>query len=292
MKLAGIINENGLVSKEDWEKKIKNIRITQDSFITDYETAVSVIVNDIIKSIKARLPNEKFGILFSGGIDSLIIAKVCKDLNKDFVCYTVGTIDSSDMVQAEKTSREFGFKLKKIILTERVLEKAAVLVKKLLDTNNPVTIEIASVIFIGLKNSDEKYVFTGLGAEEIFAGYRRHMSAKNLKEESWNGLSNYLYDNDLRRDFLIASHLSKEILTPFLDINLIRDAMRLPDSFKIRNGVRKYILSNVGKKLGLGDFSDRKKKAAQYGSNAGKVFSMMAKKTGVSKKEYFLHFMF
>ncbi|MEM4266690.1 MAG: asparagine synthase-related protein, partial [Candidatus Nanoarchaeia archaeon] len=41
-----------------------------------------------VESMNKRIPNCKFGIMFSGGVDSTLIAFVCKKLGFDFTCYT------------------------------------------------------------------------------------------------------------------------------------------------------------------------------------------------------------
>jgi len=39
----------------------------------------------IIEAVKKNIPYEKFGILFSGGVDSTTIAQVCRKEKKDFI---------------------------------------------------------------------------------------------------------------------------------------------------------------------------------------------------------------
>jgi diphthine-ammonia ligase len=52
-------------------------------------------------SIRRRIPrDEKFGVLFSGGVDSTLIAYLCKELDADFICYTVA-VDEPEMKEAE-----------------------------------------------------------------------------------------------------------------------------------------------------------------------------------------------
>ncbi len=44
------------------------------------------------QSVSKRLPQKKFGILFSGGIDSSLIAFLAKKLGKNFTCYTSAVV--------------------------------------------------------------------------------------------------------------------------------------------------------------------------------------------------------
>ncbi|MBI2651538.1 hypothetical protein HYX01_03640, partial [Candidatus Woesearchaeota archaeon] len=150
-----------------------------------------------------------------------------------------------------------------------------------------------------------KNLFTGLGTEEIFAGYQRHEDALKLKislfhdkqnfypnfeavhKECWNGLKN-MWHRDLLRDFKIAKHFGLELITPYMDINIIKTAMSLHPMHKLDKENKKIILREVAEEFNLSkEFAWRKKKAAQYGSNFVKGIDKLAAKNGFStKKEY------
>ena len=65
-------------------------------------------------------------------------------------------------------------------------------------------------------------------------------------------------------------------MTPYLDDAIVGYALRIPSKYKIRGEYDKYVLRKVGKNLGL-DVWNRKKKAAQYGSNFDKAISKLSK---------------
>src|SRR3989338_1866481 len=46
---------------------------------------------NIIEAVRIRIPERKFGLLFSGGLDSVLLAKILKDLKQDFTCYIAAT---------------------------------------------------------------------------------------------------------------------------------------------------------------------------------------------------------
>ena len=81
------IKENNLIEKADWEKLIASIETKYEYLETNKERAKRKIRDLIEKSIISRADNlEKFGILFSGGVDSTLIAFICKQHNYDFTC--------------------------------------------------------------------------------------------------------------------------------------------------------------------------------------------------------------
>ena len=137
------------------------------------------------------------------------------------------------------------------------------------------------------KQDNIKFLFTGLGSEEIFAGYERHKLAKDKQAECWKGLT-VMYERDLLRDMAIATKQGIFFSTPFLDKELIGVAMRIPDKFKIDDFNAKIILREIAEELGLPqEIAWRGKRAAQYGSRIDKAISKLAKKQGFEyKKDY------
>jgi len=120
--------------------------------------------------------------------------------------------------------------------------------------------------------------FSGLGSEELFAGYERHTLTKNINKECWKGLKD-MYKRDLTRDYAIAKNLKINVLTPFLDADLIKTAMQIPGKQKLNAQYKKLILRKIAQELGLPkEITWRKKKAAQYGSRFHKALQKLTKK--------------
>lgn len=280
MLIANITKDNKLVGEENWVKHVESLRDRKKALDFDEE---------FVNAIKKRLPKKKFGILFSGGIDSTLIAFVCKKLNADFICYTVGLEDSPDILAAERVAKEQGFELKKKILTDEEIEVAIKTVVKIVGPDT-MKVGVGAVIYEGLKLAKEDNIdilFSGLGSEEIFAGYERHTLSKDINEECWTGLKS-MYQRDFVRDFALASELNVNVLVPFLDSDVIVSAMSIPGDEKIKEGFTKYALRKFAEKLGLKD-AWRKKKAAQYGSYFDKAILKLAKKSGFKYKKQYLN---
>jgi len=71
----------------------------------------------IKEAITKRIPERKVGLLFSGGLDSTVIAKILKDHGTEFTCYTAalkvrGMKEADDLVYAKKVAKKLGLKLK------------------------------------------------------------------------------------------------------------------------------------------------------------------------------------
>jgi len=272
-----------LIPEKQWETWIDSIK--SKTVPSTKEELKDALVN----AVKKLIPKEKFGIFFSGGVDSSFIAMVCKQAGADFVCYSVGMHGAPDLEWAEKASHALDLNWKK---KEFTLEEAEALFKrtaKIWETPDVLKLGVGSVEVAVIEMAKEdgiKVLFGGLGSEEIFAGYERHAKSTDKHEECWNGLKS-MWHRDLERDIPLANHFGIKALTPFLDEDLIRVAMGIDISKKINEEQKKIILREIAQELGLPkDFAWRKKKAAQYGSWFDKALTKLAKKAGTHKTEY------
>ncbi len=292
------LDENSnLIEEDKWKNFIKSIKTNFDNLETNKERAKRVLKEKIIDAVKKRTENlDNFGVLFSGGVDSSLIALICKQLNLNFTCYSIGLENSQDIEAAKKTADFYGFNLKYKILPLDEFEDIIKDTIKILNNGDIVWVSVGSVLYAAGKlalNDNINILFGGLGSEEIFAGYQRHEEAlkennfEALHDECWNGLKN-MWQRDLKRDFLIAKNLNLQLKTPYMDLDLIKYAMQINPMYKLDKQDKKIILREVAKDIGLKEeFAFRPKKAAQYGSNFVKGIDKLTKKNNFNlKKEY------
>ncbi|MCM2325623.1 MAG: asparagine synthase C-terminal domain-containing protein [Candidatus Woesearchaeota archaeon] len=293
-ELSGISKDGRLVSKEQWEGYIESLKekISSKDIISDEKKAVTLIEQPFIEAIKRRLPKKRFGIFFSGGVDSTGISFICRQLKADFVCYTVGIEGSEDLMMSARIAGEYGFNHVKKELSLKEMDLLFRRLAKILDDKDKdvVNYGVGAVELAALDLAEKdgiSVLFGGLGSEEIFAGYHRHEQSQDINEECWKGLKT-TYSRDFGRDYSIAKHKQAAFLTPFLDKDLILAAMQVSGDLKIRDGHKKYIFRVLMQKLGLKEeYAFRPKKAAQYGSSFDKALSRLAKMNGGKfKKDY------
>ncbi|MBW3011976.1 diphthine--ammonia ligase [Candidatus Woesearchaeota archaeon] len=283
MELSGILKGKSLIGRHEWAARIDAIK-KKAGAVTKQELKQS-----IVDAVKKRIPKKRFGILFSGGVDSVLIALICSQLNADFICYTVGMKNSKDIEYATKAAGALGFKLKAKEITEAELEKIAEKVTAIVGPD-AVKVAIGCVVYaaIELAKKDVDTVFTGLGAEELFAGYHKYMKLKHddINKKAWEELIT-AYERDLLRDTAIAGYFAINVLAPFHDIELTAKAMSVPGKEKIKNGCKKLILREIAEELGLPkEFAFREKQAAQFGAKTQKAIERLAKKRKMKTNEY------
>ena len=251
----------------------------------------------IINSVKKRIPDEKFGIMFSGGVDSSTIALICKQLGCKFTCYVAALDDKAmeeaqDLIWAKKVAKKYDFKLKIIKVKLEDVEKYIKKVVDVIKDINVVKVGVGLPVYLCCEQAKKdgiKFLFSGLGSEEIFAGYDRHRKSSDINKECLNGLS-LIKERDLSRDLPIAKENNIELITPFLDEELVEFSLRIPAKYKIQDNSVKYVLREVAEEIGLDkEIAFRPKKAAQYGSKFDRGIDKLAGK--ISKSEYLSQFM-
>jgi len=299
------------LNEKQWKAFISSFSIKPE-LKQDHKLILKELKNLLVNSVEKNIPEEKFGILFSGGVDSTVIAKICKlldsknpkglgnsknfqsDNKSNFICYTSalkekGLKEAEDLIYAKKAAKKFNLKLKvktiNLIETEKYIKK----ILKILKEPNVVKVGVALPFYIAFemaKKDKVNILFSGLGSEELFAGYERHIKAKNINKECFNGLLN-MYERDISRDLKIAKALKINLKIPFLEKELINYSLKIPSKFKLTKDKKKIILREVAQQLGLKEFAWRKKRAAQYGSKFDRAILKLAKRNGFKyKKDY------
>ncbi|MCF7871742.1 diphthine--ammonia ligase [Candidatus Woesearchaeota archaeon] len=276
----------------EYFKVLGNPETQEEQIVQKTETLIE-------KAIQKRIiKDKKIGILFSGGIDSTYIAYKLKKLGIPFTCYTAalkepGLKNAEDTEWAKKAAKELGFELK---IKEIPLDEVPEYLKKILpliEDNNVVKAGVALPFFLSSEMAKEdgvKILFSGLGSEEIFAGYQRHENSQDINEECLAGLRK-IYERDLYRDDVITMSQTIELRLPFLDKQLVKYALTIPENLKLNSEQKKIILRKIAKKQGLPEkYAERKKKAAQYGSNFDKAIQKLANKSKETKAQYLKQF--
>ena len=246
-------------------------------------------------SIVKRIPAQKFGLLFSGGIDSTYLAHYFKQHGHQFTCYTAvldtDTTPAADLLAAQKVTTELGLTLKvrKIKLAEIPVYLRKIV--PLIEDSNVVKVGVALTFYLACELARQdgcKVIFSGLGSEEIFAGYERHKHSSNINQECVSGLLK-MYERDLYRDDVLTMDNQLELRLPFLDTLLVDYALKIPEKYKIKEEVNKYILRDIALNQGIPkDIAQRKKTAAQYGSRLDSALGKLAKQQQFTSKSAYL----
>jgi diphthine-ammonia ligase len=248
------------------------------------------------QSIADRTPNKKIGILFSGGVDSTLLAMLCKKAGIPFTCY-LGAVEekgarvSSDLENAKNVAQAIGVKVKVNSIPLSKVESYLKKIIPIIEDNTVVKAGVSIPFYLACEQAKKdgvKVMFSGSGADELFAGYQRFDVSQPISQETLS-LLRRLYEKDLYRDDSITMHNTIELRLPYLDKELIRFALKLPPKYKLSASRRKIIVRDTALKEGLEkQFAERKKTAAQYGSNADWAIEKLARRKRFKTKSAFL----
>lgn len=143
----------------------------------------------LMKSVSSQIPRDvEFGLMLSGGIDSTILAILCVELGFKPLCFTVefdGPQEagfSDDRVNAAEVARKLGLSLVKVPVTikdlDRFISDCAFLKSEV--SADPAGFLTSRICSEASKKYGLKVLLSGVGADEIFGGYRRYLLAKYI----------------------------------------------------------------------------------------------------------------
>ena len=266
---------------------------------TDIDSAVNAYGDTLVESMRKRVGDfKKIGIVFSGGIDSVIVAYLAKQMAPEVICYTSGIKDSSDILNSLEIAEKLDLKLEVEQMTESDVENSIPKIINIIEDDNMGQVEVAIPIYGAVKLAHEqgiRVMLTGQGADELFGGYSWY--SKIVKKHGYEKIQGYLiedlkllYKETLEREDKITMSQSIELREPFLDTNLIDTVLRIDPRLNIQNDGKNY--DNLGKrvhrklaeKIGIPkEIAYRIKEAAQHGSGVHNTLNTLARKNGFTE---------
>jgi len=247
----------------------------------------------ILRSVASNIPDEDFGLLLSGGVDSTLLAVCLKQIAgaERFTCYCAGITGAKDIEVAIAAARVHGLNLKVSEVDTDDLEHYLPEVIGLVEDSNAMKAGVGLPILIAARRAKEDgiaKIFVGNGADELFGGYGRHIESKDLNKDCFSDMLSY-YERNGYRDDVIGANAGVEFLMPFLDPEIIEYALKIPPALKIKGDLHKAILREVAIEIGVdGAFALRKKTAAQYGSGFDRAIAKLARNHGYRSKSQYL----
>ncbi|MFA5312006.1 MAG: asparagine synthase C-terminal domain-containing protein [Methanomassiliicoccales archaeon] len=226
------------------------------------------------------------GVLFSGGVDSCVIAELARRRSRTTL-YTIGVKGSHDMTVAEATAKRFGLEWAGTEVREDDIREAVTGIQAVLGAIGPLAISFEMPLYFIARDSKERSLANGQGADEMFGGYARYgtMDARTRREEMAKDVTN-LVSSGSANERSLASHFGKTMVHLYLDRRVIDAAAALPDDLLINDGITKVALREVARSLGLIEEAERRKKAAQYGSGVMRMMRSMAKHDGMELRDW------
>ena len=284
-----VIDEKGLhVFRKSWTYRIRERK--PEKSVEDLELILR-------KSVRKRVRKcDPVGILFSGGLDSTILAKIAKDFGIDVRLYCAGIRKAKDVVKAKEVSTILDLPLKVETLTPSTIEHDLAGIVYGIETIDFKAIAIGIPVYFASKlarNDGIDTVLSGQGADELFGGYARYESV--LEKNGYDELQRILVQDirniarlNVQRDEHAAMMNGVEIRLPYLDKDVVKSGLEIPARFKIQKRadqwIRKFVLRKLAVHIGLPkEVSWGSKVAMQYGSGSQRNLEKLARAKGFTK---------
>ncbi|KAK7203555.1 asparagine synthetase domain-containing protein 1 [Myxozyma melibiosi] len=138
-------------------------------------------------------------------------------------------------------------------------------------------------------STPSRVLFSGLGADELYAGYSRHTAG--FRRQGYQSLAaelaldfGRLHERNLGRDDRVGACWGKELRYPFLDEDFVNFSLSCPLNYKMRASnttaddgsittsiTGKYLIRQYARKVGLPQVAEESKRAIQFGARSAKM---------------------
>ena len=244
------------------------------------ELIASKLCSFLAESVKKCIREEmNIGAWLSGGLDSSIMSALgCRYLD-EFHTFSIGIHDSEDVIAARIVADHIG----------SIHHETLVTIDDMIDVLPDVIYHLESFDALLVRSSIMNYivsreaskyvdaVFSGEGADELFAGYEYIQSMKidHITNEVID-LTKRLHNTALQRVDRSAAAHGITAYVRFLDPQIIDFALRIPSKYKIVKGVEKWILRESMKDYLPADIIERPKSKFWQGSGVEDTIQELA----------------
>lgn len=219
-----------------------------DDPITDVDEAKREVRRRYTDSVALRVDTDlPVGVVLSGGLDSSLVLLHVAQLHSSCVAFTVGAPESPDVAYARRLTKDLGVPHVVTEVDPRRIGprevREAVRVGELTEYGDVINAVVSLRLFETVRDHGIKVVLTGDGSDELFGGYDMYADvAPERTRALFLHKLRHLSRTELQRVDRTSMDRQVEARVPYLDVELLRLAMRIPLSMKVRDGYEKWIL--------------------------------------------------
>ena len=263
------------------------------------ETAAKILQDLLLESTRKRVSEtKKVAVAFSGGVDSSVIAVLTKLCGAEVQLVSVGLENQPEVEFAETAAEALGLPIYLKTYKRKHVEQILPKILWLIEEPDTVKVSIAIPFYWTAENVSKlgcNILLAGQGGDELFGGYQRYardyeqLGNETTQKIMYRDLARS-YETNFQRDNQACSFHKVELRFPFVDRDVVRFSLGLPLSLKIKSAadrLRKRVLRQVACNIGLPPFiAGKTKKAIQYTTGVNKAIQRLAKRKGLTMREY------
>jgi asparagine synthase (glutamine-hydrolysing) len=212
------------------------------------------------------------GILFSGGVDSALLAWELRARPR-VILWTLGAEGSPDREAAEPAARKLGLPWNEIPIDPNVVATAERKFGAELKGSSPPIRSVLISLALAVDRAESPRLVCGQGADELFLGYA-HFRGLDAKEASRRMEADLrqLRESDWPRTREIARRAGKELIAPYLGDEFEAAARQVPIELRLPGSAPKRFFREWAVHRGLPEeLATRAKKAIQFGSGVDRI---------------------
>ena len=219
-----------------------------EPMITDVTEAKRVLRETYRESVALRVDTDlTVGVILSGGLDSSLALIHVQEMHPDCVAYTVGMPGSPDLEYARRLTKDLGIAHEVVEVKPSDIGLAdvreAVRVSEATEYGDVINSVVSLKVFERVRETGVKVVLAGDGSDELFGGYDMYQDIDaEMARELFLHKIRHLSSTELQRVDRTSMGRQVEARVPYLDIEMLLLAMRIPLEFKVRDGYEKWIL--------------------------------------------------
>jgi asparagine synthase (glutamine-hydrolysing) len=220
-----------------------------------------------LHALEALAPDEPLVVLFSGGVDSGLLAWELRT-RAELRLTTVGLAGSADLSAAGGGARLLGLPWDASVVAPDDVQRMA---RQVAEWEGPLTLterSIETALALAVGRAPRGALVCGQGADELFLGYSHYRgldpsAAAQRADQDLRQLQQVAWPRSER----VARRLGRELRAPYLDPEFVAVVRSIPVEARLPGDRPKGLLRRWALHRGLPALvAERPKKALQYGS--------------------------
>lgn len=255
------------------------------SNIATYATLVGTALEGATVASLAQVGGGNLALLYSAGLDSALLAKICQDAGYRPLLLSFGTDRSKDRRFVERSRPYLELPIEFVTVDTDDIAKATPITRALLREAgifsdftklNRIHLAVGVGTYLACQAAHQRgiqHLLSAHGADALFAGFDRYhrVPTEELATTLEQDVQAAIHTG-VARDRAVTDAFTIQLVTPFLEPSVVDLGLRIPIEHKLGPEANKLVLRELARQRGLPDFIARRpKKSMQYSTGVWRI---------------------